>query len=398
MARFYFLDLYSKSDKAKYIWRKFEEIFPVLSNSIKIKVIDKIKSINRNLTLNYVEISGTQLFDIQLYGLTRIVKLDQENATITIPYTKSFNSKNLNEYLLQEEILGTMDFIPEKKLMLISNKNADKELFGSWISLLDPSSNNWMHFISEILPNALEASFSSKEKNFGLIIDKSLTKSAQKLVKIIFPGKPILAISDNSSIRVECLILGSKFNKSGSLFWPRNGQKILGEYTFSNETLLRCRDTIFENFQLDANKAVDFKKIYVKRKSFFRRIVNDEAIEEYLKNLGFLVFEPNENNLEQQILLFSTAEIVVGQAGASLANIMFMQPNSKVYSLMADSDWINYKYFADYASIFQVSFIPVLGNIVEYEKLSETNVGMVSHPTNASFSIDIAKIKQVVQI
>ena len=338
--------------------------------------------------VNIFDISSERLSNVKLYGKTRIISLDEHNATIFIARTDLPLEALLEQYLIQEEVLQLAKIDLDEESLYITPALSGMKLYGNWITLLDPSSNNWMHFISEVLPNAIESARHLEGDLFGILVDNSLSKSSYELIKIAFPGVPTVILEENQPIEVETLITGDISARSASYFWPRNKQKTLGNYTFSSANLLDCRTLITKHLKLESSSDEMMIKLYVKRISYFRRVVNHDLIEQYLRKNGFQVIEPSENNLIEQIELFSKAKVVVAQAGAALANIIFMQSESCVYSLMADSEWIDYEYFARYSEIFGVKFIPVLGKIVGENKLVEEGIGTVLHPMNANFNID----------
>jgi len=391
---------YLRSPRLRKLYRGLKERIPIVTSRINKSVLGTNHQIlSREMSfVNIFDISSERLSNVKLYGKTRIISLDEHNATIFIARTDLPLEVLLEQYLIQEEVLQLAKIDLDEESLYITPAISGMKLFGNWVTLLDPSSNNWMHFISEVLPNAIESARHLEGDLFGILVDNSLSKSSYELIKIAFPGVPMVLLEENQPIEVETLITGDISARSASYFWPRNKQKTLGNYTFSRANLLDCRTLITNHLRLQNSSDEMMIKLYVKRKSYFRRVVNHDLIEQYLRKNGFQVIEPSENNLIEQIELFSKAKVVVAQAGAALANIIFMQSGSYVYSLMADSEWIDYEYFARYSEVFGVKFIPVLGKVVGENKLVEEGIGTVLHPMNANFNIDpldlIAAVEQ----
>lgn len=390
------INFYLHSPRLVTIYRRVKRMFP---NGTKIVNRLLLANVSQELKLelayvNISDVSAASLSNVKVFGRSRFVRLDQHTGTLLIGDEASSLGTLLKQYLVQEEVLKLLELDLDEEIIHLPNVDSNMKIFGNWISLLDPSSNNWMHFLSEVLPNSLECANNIELKSFGILTDATLSKSASELIKIVYPGVPNLILHTNQPLEVESLIIGDMSKKSMSFFWPRDGENTLGSYLFSSVNLLRCRTLIFENMQLQKSETAESIKLYVKRKSYFRRVVNHDAVEEYLRKNNFVVFEPTENNLEEQIQLFSKAQIVVAQAGAALANIMFMPPDSRVFSLMADSDWIDFDYFHRYAAIFGVNFIPVRGRVVGDSKLSVKEIGSVLHPMNANFIIDTKTLER----
>ena len=391
---------YMKSKRSIVIFRKLKKEFPKTMR-ILTKIFFKVLNENLDLELNYVDIgklTSTYVNNVTVYGKSRVIRLDENTATILYAKNEYTSESKLQEYLLQEEVLKFLKIDIQKKKMYITNQNSIIQLYGNWISLLDPSSDNWMHFLSEVLPNMLQSISHIDNRYVGLIIDDSLAESEKTLIKIILPGVPIIEIPENQPVEIETLHIGDLNRRSGSFFWPRNKEKILGHYLFLDSELRNCREKILNQMSIPTVKQESMIKLYVKRTSHFRTIVNLDSIENYLLDNGFIVLEPNENNLQEQILQFSRAITVVAQAGAVLGGIMFMPQHSKVFCLMADSEWISSDYFADFSKVFQVDFVPIKGKIIEESNLSADRIGTASHPINANFEIDLENIHMALSV
>ena len=64
------------------------------------------------------------------------------------------------------------------------------------------------------------------------------------------------------------------------------------------------------------------RKLYLSRGGHGRSLQDERLIEE-LRDLGFLIVQPEKMNFASQIKLFSQAEVVMGARGAGFANILF---------------------------------------------------------------------------
>ncbi|WP_207462028.1 glycosyltransferase family 61 protein [Azospirillum sp. SYSU D00513] len=79
-----------------------------------------------------------------------------------------------------------------------------------------------------------------------------------------------------------------------------------------------------------------WRKIYVSRRdASIRRVSNEEALMEALAPHGFELICPGDLSFEDQIKVFSEAEIVVGPHGAGMANVAFMTPGTKVVEIFS---------------------------------------------------------------
>ncbi|AMB47542.1 glycosyltransferase family 61 protein [Methylobacterium sp. AMS5] len=89
-----------------------------------------------------------------------------------------------------------------------------------------------------------------------------------------------------------------------------------------------------------------------------RGLANRDAVLGLLRGLGFQAFDPELTSVRQQVVRFSAAEIVVGIAGAGMANTVFCRPGTPVIHLVPEG-WEDRFYGEiatacgqDYAAVF----------------------------------------------
>lgn len=79
------------------------------------------------------------------------------------------------------------------------------------------------------------------------------------------------------------------------------------------------------------------KRLYVARGAApRRRVLNEAAVERLLAQYDFVSINPGALRFEEQVALFSEAEVVVGPHGAGLTNCVFMAPGGAVIELTHD--------------------------------------------------------------
>lgn len=78
-------------------------------------------------------------------------------------------------------------------------------------------------------------------------------------------------------------------------------------------------------------------RLYIDRRAAAgRRIPNEDALVDALAQQGFSIVRLERLSVADQVALFRSAQIVVGQHGAGLTNIAFCQPGTIVYELVPD--------------------------------------------------------------
>ncbi|MFC5356656.1 glycosyltransferase family 61 protein [Azospirillum himalayense] len=76
------------------------------------------------------------------------------------------------------------------------------------------------------------------------------------------------------------------------------------------------------------------KRLFVLRRNTSKRFaVNQDEVAEALKPLGFLAVDPGSLTFEEQVALFSDAELIVGCHGAALTNILFAPAGATLIEL-----------------------------------------------------------------
>ena len=78
-------------------------------------------------------------------------------------------------------------------------------------------------------------------------------------------------------------------------------------------------------------------KLYITRQnSSYRKILNESDIIELFKKNNFQIINPTNYEIQEQINLFSKADIVVSPTGSNLANIIFCRKGTKIYEITPD--------------------------------------------------------------
>ncbi len=87
-----------------------------------------------------------------------------------------------------------------------------------------------------------------------------------------------------------------------------------------------------------AQKSIEFrkfsKKVFISRKrSNRRKIINEDDVFGLFEPYGFVAYNLEDLSVLEQVALFHNAEIIVGEHGAGLTNLVFAQPETKVVEI-----------------------------------------------------------------
>lgn len=316
-----------------------------------------------------------------LLGYSRFI-LKEGQATYDASYPELRMKDVFADYLYQEETHLLAIFEQNNNRYLFPSLTNHAKLDGPWLSVMSASSDNWMHWLSESVPRFVIALDSMKDKKFGLLVDQQLPENMREILDIFVAGRERFEVPIHCAVIVEQLIVPA--GHSGiSAFWPRRPGAGNGFFYFDQDGLRLAREKVLGHYLCKPRKA---RKIFILRKSFFRHIANQESVELLLRSHGFEPVSPGDLTVHEQVKLFSEADVVVAQAGAALANIMFMPEESTVICLSVRNEHVNYDYFRDYAKTFKVNLMYVLGELDDPGKYDETHIGKATHPMNAEFT------------
>ena len=104
-------------------------------------------------------------------------------------------------------------------------------------------------------------------------------------------------------------------------------------------------------------------RLFITRKSGHkRRLINENELKVILFDFGFEIFYPEDFSFNEQVVKFSTADVVVGTTGAALTNIVYCKQKCKLISLNPDTG--QESFFWDIANLIGIDFSFVFGRSI----------------------------------
>lgn len=224
----------------------------------------------------------------------------------------------------------------------------------------DAVASNYAHWLTEVLPRIVLYTRNACSKGMPLIVDAGLHPNIfESLSLAIDPDRVVYTLPQDCRAIVKQLDL---VTPAGYVPYaprePRGPGHSHG--VFSTQALRAVRDTYK---QLMARPDAANKRLYVRRNSGLRKLVNDADISRLLSAAGFTIVAPEELSFSEQVRLFSQAELVIGATGAALANLIFCPPGARVHVLMAQHQDMPYWYWQRLADCVGVDLSYGLGNI-----------------------------------
>lgn len=135
------------------------------------------------------------------------------------------------------------------------------------------------------------------------------------------PDDKILQLMPGEHVKADQLILPSvPFNVGTCVKWT---------IEFLRDAFLK------ENRYTSVNH---YDRIYISREdASWRRVANESKLMELLVKKGFKKIVLSNLTLQEQIDIFSSANVIISPNGAGLANLMFCQPGTKIIQLFTST-------------------------------------------------------------
>jgi len=211
----------------------------------------------------------------------------------------------------------------------------------------DACSPNYAHWMTEVLPRINLFCKSGESTDVPLIINDGLHPNLLETLYAIADGKrEIFTLPTGVCARVARLSVTSV---TGYVPFERRSNWIKNHShgRFSPFALLGVRQILQD--RLGGPPGRSARRVFVKRNSGMRNIVNADEIEKALVAQGFSVVEPEFLTMSEQVRLFSDVDIVVGATGAAMANLIFCKPTTKIIILISDYKFMPYWYWQNMA-------------------------------------------------
>lgn len=224
-------------------------------------------------------------------------------------------------------------------------------------NFVDACAPNYAHWLTEVAPRV--ALFCAKREFDGvpLIVNDGLHPNImESLFTLAARRHPIVALPLGRSVKVARLYLVSC---AGYVPFEPRGRYVIGmsHGKFSRLAFEAVRSACFNNLQPRSTPS----RIFLRRNSGVRCLINSQEIEVLLISLGFTVVDPEKLSFAMQVQLFREAEVIIGPTGAALANIIFARCSAHIAILISRQEHFIYWYWQNIARASGKSVHYVMG-------------------------------------
>ena len=193
------------------------------------------------------------------------------------------------------------------------------------IYLIGRVDENWYHFLLDTAPRMLF--LENVPMSVPVLIRSDIPQTSKDFIKNL-TSREVIEIDPADFVEVKMLyVLPGK-----STVFDSRPPKGLSYAEFSPVVLSLFRNKVLKNLQISSNRNSK-QRISFSRKSVTRNVINWGKIRQELDSFSFEDISLDLKFFRSQVQVFSNSNFVVSPGGAILANIIFMNPGSKVVAL-----------------------------------------------------------------
>lgn len=213
------------------------------------------------------------------------------------------------------------------------------------IVLLGEASGNYYHWMLDNMPRLQCFADDCAYDDWPILVDAGLHPNLlAALHRVVGRNRRLIEIAAGERVRVaHALVLSGG---TAIPIDPREGRRLEPQ-----DVLISPAAVQFLRDRLGAGSAVSpavRRRIYLSRKGRYWRLLNAEEVEAAFRGAGFEIVYPETLGLDEQIALFSEADVIAGPTGAAFTNVLFAPKGAKVIVFHVDGG-IHY-YFSNLAA------------------------------------------------
>lgn len=299
--------------------------------------LNRPNQVAQESVFHQAEVCYCQISQVKVFGLNSLIQVDSH--TFLYEHFDAGDSKrpaeikspNLVHWINQDVCLFTYVHSPLK--------------IAEAYSLLHDHGHNYFHWLIEVLPRYLLAREHGLLLGVPVLIDEKLSPLLNKLLlRIVGDSSLLIRVPRGQSVEVEKLHWVSELSKNTV---HTNDLPLKDDILLSSKAFELLRSAFAELFRDGVSK---YEKVLINRSNVsFRRLVNRHILREFLEQQGYWSVDTGAIDFEEQVKVFSNARVIIAEAGAALANLVFCRPGTTVIVLVNGYEASNYYYLAQMA-------------------------------------------------
>lgn len=199
---------------------------------------------------------------------------------------------------------------------------------GTAFSLLGVNSTHWAHFLVEYLPKLLYCK--TEIESIGrLVIEKTTDEHFRALISEVIPSNvEIIEVEKNT----RCVFDKMLYCMPVAYLCNHANYALLNDVIIPTPTRTLLRDNltaISDKINLKRDNYCSNGNVYIAFQGK-RGPVNAEEIEDFFRDIGYLIVHPHKLSFEEKVKIFSNAKNVVGVGCSGFSNLLFNKSGPKV--------------------------------------------------------------------
>jgi capsular polysaccharide biosynthesis protein len=211
---------------------------------------------------------------------------------------------------------------------IIKKVDLESSTFNEGILLAGRNDDNYYHWMIDTLPTAL-ALDASCDEGLPFIISSRVPQSGKQALRMVSKRRVIEIDASKQSAFKRLIISTSAASILDTTIadWSET-------IRIDGSALMKFREVLLS----PAEHPKFGDKIFLKRTSNRRGLMNQTEIIEVAEQMGYSVYDPSELDFADQLNLFRFAKIIVGATGAVMANFIFTSKDAKIVGLTSSDN------------------------------------------------------------
>jgi hypothetical protein len=301
---------------ANYYLSKFcPFMFEMFREFNRVKVID-LPMNDRTIDIHNSDSRIQTLTDTEIWSQIFIVR---NNSLLNTDRTAS----PLNSFVAGLSGI-TLKIKQDSEYVLVRKSATTYRNFESAIYLSHRVDFNYFHFLLDTLPKLL--ALNELPDSIPILIRSDLPRHFEEMLSRI-SNKKLIRLSDNETVKVHKLFT---YPAISSVF-DSKVKKPLQRVNYSLDALLKIRANLLSTLH-QTTETHDF--VFVVRKdNRTKRLLNRNRVIKLLRNYNFFIVQEDQFFYRNQANIFFNAKLIVVMGGGALANLIFVNSNTRVIVL-----------------------------------------------------------------
>lgn len=297
-------------DSIETVYRRtfYRYIFQFLSKTERIKILetgDLEEKANRTVNLELE--SSEQVYTIdsgKIFSDTGLIVTDNGDVVTQSVGSPQFSEQFTIESLAHQDF-GRKAITPY--FLLSRVKRLPTTRTNKVVCPLIPRYRNYYHWIVGTVPKIryVEKYQEKTGESVTFLLPHSPPQWIQETISLLGYSTEQFLIAQESTYEPSRIVIPPH---------PFPGEK--GDYRW-------IRQRVFDSLDIKGNQNSN-KRVYISReKAIGRRVVNEDILMETLSDYGFKKYHLEDRTVEENVRLFSSADMIVSPHGAGLTDIIF---------------------------------------------------------------------------